>query len=640
VGESEAGGVRLLAGRYRVVGQLGRGGMGTVWRAVDEVLGREVAVKELRAFGEGAAPDAAELRLRMQREARAAARVDHPGVIAVHDVTEHEGRPLIVMELVDGPSLDDVIRERGVLDPAEAAAIGAKVVDALAAAHRAGILHRDVKPANILLARGGRVVLTDFGIAAMDDPGDDGTTRLTAPGEMVGSIDYLSPERARGDLPGPPSDVWSLGATLYAAVEGMSPFRRSSTWSTISAIVVDPLPEPQRAGALTGALRELMDKDPGRRADALRAGRLLAAVAAGEPLPDPAETMRLGGAGLGPGAAGGAGAAGTAAGAGAGGFGPAPESHTPSMPPEALNAAAGFAPGAAAGPGGAAGAAGPVPGAPGAPGPYGPGGPPQGQAPHGPFTPGRGTPHDRSTPHGQAAPHGQPTPPGPFTPYGQGPPGSAGAPGGRPPARRRRPLMLAGAAVAVAAVAALAFTVPGWVGSGDDGDGDGDANARGADRSSSAPAAQSKQPGDVKPSEAEDGDGKGTAPPSPSASATRTTRPPESPGGTAGPTPRPTRPDATSAKPTTPATTSAPPADPWDSCTYYSGTALTQNGDSGERVVQVQCILRARGYDLGAGGVDGMFGESTEAAVRKFQSAKGLAVDGQVGPDTWGALRG
>ncbi|GAA2655154.1 hypothetical protein GCM10010400_09630 [Streptomyces aculeolatus] len=625
MGESEAGGVRLLAGRYRVVGQLGRGGMGTVWRAVDEVLGREVAVKELRAFGEGAAPDAAELRLRMQREARAAARVDHPGVIAVHDVTEHEGRPLIVMELVDGPSLDDVIRERGVLDPAEAAAIGAKVVDALAAAHRAGILHRDVKPANILLARGGRVVLTDFGIAAMDDPGDDGTTRLTAPGEMVGSIDYLSPERARGDLPGPPSDVWSLGATLYAAVEGMSPFRRSSTWSTISAIVVDPLPEPQRAGALTGALRELMDKDPGRRADALRAARLLAAVAAGEPLPDPAETMRLGGAGLGAGlgAVGGTGAAGLAAGAGAGGFGPAPESHTPSMPPEALNAAAGFAPGAAAGRGGRAGR---VAGAPGAPGPYGPGGPP-----HGPFTPGRGTPH------GQAAPHGQPTPPGPFTPYGQGTPGTAGAPAGRRPARRRL-LMLAGAAVAVAAVAALAFTVPGWVGPGDDGDGD--ANARGADRSSSAPAAQSKQPGDVKPSEAEDDDGEETAPPSPSASATRTTRPPESPGGTAGPTARPTRHAPGSAKPTTPATTSAPPADPWDSCTYYSGTALTQNGDSGERVVQVQCILRARGYDLGAGGVDGMFGESTEAAVRKFQSAKGLAVDGQVGPDTWGALRG
>ncbi|AUH45138.1 hypothetical protein CXR04_25535 [Streptomyces sp. CMB-StM0423] len=558
------------------MGQLGRGGMGTVWRAVDEVLGREVAVKELRAFGEGAAHDAGELRLRMQREARAAARVDHPGVIAVHDVTEHEGRPLIVMELVEGPSLDDVIRERGVLDPAEAAGIGAKVVDALAAAHRAGVLHRDVKPANILLARSGRVVLTDFGIAAMDDPGDDGSTRLTAPGEMVGSIDYLSPERARGDLPGPPSDVWSLGATLYAAVEGMSPFRRSSTWSTISAIVVDPLPEPQRAGALTGALRELMEKDPDRRADALRAGRLLAAVAAGEPLPDPAETMRLGGPIT---ASGGGTGAGAAASAGAGGFGPAPESHTPSMPPEALNAAAGFA--------GAA--------------PYGQGGQPQGQ----------------------------------FTPYGQIPPGSAETSPGHRPSRRRRPLVLAGAAVAVAAVAAAAFTVPGWVGS-DDGD---DANAAGPDRSSSAPAEDGKQRGDMKPSEEKE-DGKESASPSPSPSVAGTSHSTETPGETTDPTPKPSRPDATSAKPTSGPTTSAPPADPWDSCTYYSGTALTQNGDSGERVVQLQCILHARGYDLGSDGVDGVFGPKTEAAVKKFQGDEGLSVDGQVGPDTWGALRG
>ncbi|MFF0727996.1 protein kinase [Streptomyces sp. NPDC004134] len=556
--------------------------MGTVWRAVDEVLGREVAVKELRAFGEGAAHDAGELRLRMQREARAAARVDHPGVIAVHDVTEHEGRPLIVMELVEGPSLDDVIRERGVLDPAEAAGIGAKVVDALAAAHRAGVLHRDVKPANILLARSGRVVLTDFGIAAMDDPGDDGSTRLTAPGEMVGSIDYLSPERARGDLPGPPSDVWSLGATLYAAVEGMSPFRRSSTWSTISAIVVDPLPEPQRAGPLTGALRELMDKDPDRRADALRAGRLLAAVAAGEPLPDPAETMRLGGpitaGGGGTGGSGG-GAGGSGGGAGAGGFGPAPESHTPSMPPEALNAAAaGFA---------------------------------------------------ASAPYGQGGGQGQ------FTPYGQTPPGSAETSPGRQRPRRRSPLVLAGAAVAVAAVAAAAFTVPGWLGS-DDGD---DTNAAGGDRSSSAPAEDGKQRGDMKPAEEKE-DGKESTSPSPSPSVAGTSHSTETPGKTTDPTPKPSRPDATSAKPTSGPTTSAPPADPWNSCTYYSGTALTQNGDSGERVVQVQCILHARGYDLGPDGVDGVFGPKTEAAVKKFQGDEGLSVDGQVGPDTWGALRG
>ncbi|GGT93481.1 serine/threonine-protein kinase [Streptomyces lateritius] len=271
-----------LAGRYRVVRQLGRGGMGVVWRAVDEVLGREVAVKELRTYNDSSGPELADLRVRMQREARAAARVRHPGVIAVHDVTEHQGRPVIVMELVDGPSLDDVLGDRGVLDPREAARVGAAVLEALAAAHDAGVLHRDVKPGNVLLDKGGRVVLTDFGIAAMDDPGDGSTTHLTRSGEIVGSLDYLAPERAQGQQPGPASDVWALGATLYAAVEGASPFRRTSTWSTLNAIVVEPLPEPRRAGPLTPVLQLLMLKDPGLRPDARAAARLLTAVAQGE----------------------------------------------------------------------------------------------------------------------------------------------------------------------------------------------------------------------------------------------------------------------------------------------------------------------------------------------------------------------
>ncbi|GHB02595.1 serine/threonine-protein kinase [Streptomyces chryseus] len=272
-----------LAGRYRVVAQLGRGGMGVVWRAVDEVLGREVAVKELRTYNDVSAPELADLRIRMQREARAAARVRHPGVIAVHDVTEHDGRPVIVMELVDGPSLDDVLSERGLLDPREAASIGAKVLEALGAAHQAGVLHRDVKPGNVLIERaGGRVVLTDFGIAAMDDPGDGSTTHLTRSGELVGSLDYLAPERAQGHEPGPASDVWALGATLYAAVEGGSPFRRTSTWSTLTAIVAEPLPEPRRSGPLGPVLQQLMAKDPAQRPDARQAARLLAAVAAGE----------------------------------------------------------------------------------------------------------------------------------------------------------------------------------------------------------------------------------------------------------------------------------------------------------------------------------------------------------------------
>lgn len=276
-GQDETG--RLLAGRYRVVSQLGRGGMGVVWRAVDEVLGREVAVKELRTYTDADGPELADLRLRMQREARAAARVRHPGVVAVHDVGEVDGRPLIVMELVDGPSLDAVLRDRGPLDPREVAGIGAKVMDALAAAHEAGVLHRDVKPGNILLDRSGRVLLTDFGIATMDDPGDGAATQLTRTGHLVGSLDYMAPERAQGADPGPASDVWALGATLYAAVEGASPFRRTSTFSTLTAIVGEPLPAAHRAGALGPVLERLLDKHAEARPGAEEARELLLAVA-------------------------------------------------------------------------------------------------------------------------------------------------------------------------------------------------------------------------------------------------------------------------------------------------------------------------------------------------------------------------
>ncbi|GEC05116.1 hypothetical protein SSP24_27710 [Streptomyces spinoverrucosus] len=292
-GQADGAG-RLLAGRYRVVAQLGLGGMGVVWRAVDEVLGREVAVKELRTYTDAAGPELADLRLRMQREARAAARVRHPGVVAVHDIAEVDGRPLIVMELVDGPSLDDVLRDRGTLDPREAAGIGAKVMDALAAAHGVGVLHRDVKPGNILLDRSGRVLLTDFGIATMEDPGDGSATHLTRSGELVGSLDYLAPERAQGADPGPASDVWALGATLYAAVEGASPFRRTSTYSTLTAIVAEPLPEPQRAGPLGPVLRRLMDKRPESRPEAEEARKLLQLVADSPAADIPTALLRAG----------------------------------------------------------------------------------------------------------------------------------------------------------------------------------------------------------------------------------------------------------------------------------------------------------------------------------------------------------
>ncbi|MGW8762847.1 protein kinase domain-containing protein [Streptomyces sp. NPDC055815] len=260
---------------------IGRGGMGVVARAVDQLLNREVAVKVLRAYTDASPAELADLRVRMQREAQAAARIRHSGVVTVHDVVEEQGLPVIVMELVEGPSLDDVLAERGSLEPREAAAIGAKLMDALDAAHRAGVLHRDVKPGNVLLEPGGRVVLTDFGIASMETAGDEALAKLTQSGQIVGSLDYLPPERAQGQVPGAASDIWALGMTLYAAVEGAAPFRRTSVWSTLAAIVGEPLPEPRRAGPLTPVLRALMAKDPLQRPDAGQAREMLEAVAGG-----------------------------------------------------------------------------------------------------------------------------------------------------------------------------------------------------------------------------------------------------------------------------------------------------------------------------------------------------------------------
>ncbi|MEV0990612.1 serine/threonine-protein kinase [Streptomyces sp. NPDC049949] len=278
---------KVLGERYRVTGLVGRGGMGVVARAVDEALGREVAVKLLRAYTDATPAELADMRSRMQREARAAARIRHDGVVTVYDVTEEQGLPVIVMELVDGPSLDDVVTERGALDPYAAAAIGAKLMGALDAAHRAGILHRDVKPGNVLLERGGRVVLTDFGIATLHDPGDEEMAKLTRSGQLVGSLDYLPPERAQGREPGPASDIWSLGMTLYAAVEGVSPFRRTSVWSTLAAIVAEPLPAPRRAGPLGPVLLALMAKEPENRPTADQARAMLEAVATGTAPPAP-----------------------------------------------------------------------------------------------------------------------------------------------------------------------------------------------------------------------------------------------------------------------------------------------------------------------------------------------------------------
>ncbi|MFJ1703087.1 protein kinase [Kitasatospora sp. NPDC088346] len=280
-GQDQAAGVgtgRLLAGRYALGERLGRGGMGTVWRARDEMLDRDVAVKEL-TVSHLSEEDLEILQTRMKREARAAARIKHPGVITIHDVLEQDGRPWIVMELVDGRSLADVISQDGLLRPQEAAEVGLQVLAALHRGHQLGVLHRDVKPANVLLEHtSGRVVLLDFGIAKFEGAG---AVELTRPGDLVGSPDYLAPERAQGERPGPASDLWALGATLWAAVEGTSPFRRDSPLSTLTAVVEEPLPETARAGALGPVLAALMAKDPAGRPGADEAMRMLREVVAG-----------------------------------------------------------------------------------------------------------------------------------------------------------------------------------------------------------------------------------------------------------------------------------------------------------------------------------------------------------------------
>ncbi|MEV5510032.1 serine/threonine-protein kinase [Streptomyces orinoci] len=269
-------GGRVLAGRYRLRDQLGRGGMGVVWRAWDEILGREVAVKEVRAPAGLPEGEVRLLYARLEREARAAARISHRNVVTVHDVVSEDGRPWIVMELVRGMSFADLLEAEGPVGPVRAAHVGVEVLAALRAAHAVGVLHRDVKPANVLMASNGRVVLTDFGIAVVE-----GNAALTVTGQLVGSPEFLAPERVLGRPPGPESDLWSLGVTLYAAVEGHSPFRQDTPLSTLRAVVDQELPPPSRAGALAPVIAGLLRKDPARRMSADEAERMLHTVAAG-----------------------------------------------------------------------------------------------------------------------------------------------------------------------------------------------------------------------------------------------------------------------------------------------------------------------------------------------------------------------
>ncbi|UQA94753.1 serine/threonine protein kinase [Streptomyces halobius] len=261
---------RLLAGRYRLADVLGRGGMGTVWRAGDEVLGRTVAVKELRFPGGVEEDEKRRLITRTLREAKAIARIRNNGAVTVFDVVDEDDRPWIVMELVEGRSLAEVVRDDGPLTPRRAAEVGLAVLDVLRAAHTAGILHRDVKPSNVLMSEDGRVVLTDFGIAQVE-----GDPSVTSTGMLVGAPSYISPERARGQKPGPPADLWSLGGLLYACVEGVPPYDKGSAIATLTAVMTEPVEPPKSAGALEEVIYGLLVKDPAGRLDDAGARALL-----------------------------------------------------------------------------------------------------------------------------------------------------------------------------------------------------------------------------------------------------------------------------------------------------------------------------------------------------------------------------
>ncbi|UUU24007.1 serine/threonine-protein kinase [Streptomyces sp. DSM 40750] len=401
----EQGQGRIINNRYRLLRTLGAGGMGRVWLAYDEELACEVSMKEISL--PDVPMDATEPAQRIARarsEARHAARLrGHPHVATVHDVVLHEGLPWIVMEYVpDAIDLQAVVRQRGPLSPEQAARIGLAVLDALTAGHRIGILHRDVKPANILLAADAsgdpyaRVLLTDYGIALQPESREP---RLTATAGILGTPGYLAPERARGEPPTPAADMFSLGATLYAAVEGRGPFDRHGEYATLTALLGEEPTPPARAGELAPVLHGLLIKDPVRRLSPEAVARGLERVA------------DAGGASAPPGW-------GATPASAPEGFGPAPGNPgTPGTP--GGHATAGAPPGYVAGtpPGYVAAGQHGLGGTPNTPG-----------APHTPYTPQTpGAPHPPGGPQSPNTPAG-----GPPTP-GAGPATPAGTPGGHSP---------------------------------------------------------------------------------------------------------------------------------------------------------------------------------------------------------------
>ena len=270
---------RLLGGRYRLEEMLGRGGMGRVWRAGDELLGRTIAVKEVLLSAETTADKRAELCDRTMREARAAAALTHSSIVTVHDVLIEDGRPWIVMDLIRGQSLEGLRVSTGPLPPRQVARIGLQLLDALAVAHHHGVLHRDIKPHNVLIADDGHAVLTDFGIAST--VGDQGVTRA---GMVIGSPGYMAPERLReGERAGPSSDLWSLAATLYTAVEGVPPFGSHDPLAMLGVVLTQPPAPPRLAGPLGPILVAMLDKQPAARPGPDKLRQVLRAVAEASP---------------------------------------------------------------------------------------------------------------------------------------------------------------------------------------------------------------------------------------------------------------------------------------------------------------------------------------------------------------------
>jgi hypothetical protein len=262
---------RVIGGRYVVLGELGRGGMGIVWRAEDRVMGRQVAVKELHLPSGLSPQDRRSFRERLLREARTAGRLDDPAVVTVYDVVTDDGVDHIVMELIEAPTLAEVVASAGPLDERTAAAVARQLLSALRAAHESGVVHRDVKPSNVMLGPGDRMRLTDFGIAqVVDDPG------LTTTGSLIGSPGYMSPERLEGAPATAASDLWAAGATLFHALHGSGPFARETTAATISAVLHADVPHTRTRGPLGAVIAGLLQRSPQARLTGVQAAALLA----------------------------------------------------------------------------------------------------------------------------------------------------------------------------------------------------------------------------------------------------------------------------------------------------------------------------------------------------------------------------